>query len=102
MPKHIYTTQEALRMVGHLLEHHPAVAEAAQDKQGSPVTCTAKQATRWCVVGACIAVSRALEFPIYVSQIEGFLNTTDAVRDWDGSGTSPATRLAIARKLQKA
>lgn len=112
MPKHIYTTQEAVRMVGHLLEYHPTTGEAARDKSGGCVYPCNSKASCFCLLGACKAVTGAIVHENRQSYYEQLrdavaLHAVDtqhwtAMLDaWEGAGTSPATRLAIARKLQQ-
>jgi hypothetical protein len=97
--------KEAVNMVGHLLEHHPTTGEAARDINGRAVASTSPEASCWCVVGACSIVQNALKLEhwdrvslsIEMQQLVGGL-----IETWEGPGTSKRTRLALARKLQKA
>lgn len=119
MPKHEYTIQEAIRMVGHLLEHHPTTGAAARDSEGVQTGgAHEKNASRWCIVGAASVVARYLtsedayydkyqEICLGINKVLALPNIIKVIDAWEGSvsgvaGVTPATRLTIARKLQQA
>lgn len=98
-------------MVGHLLEHHPTTGEAARDKNGSCVSPCNSKASCFCLLGACRAVTGAMTHRNRGNYLKHLRNTvalhvvgtqhwTAMLPAWEGLGTSPTTRLAIARKLQ--
>ncbi len=93
--------KEALRVVGHLLEHHPATHDAALDKIGTPVSPCAKSACRWCIVGAISAVNAKLGTNLaYYKVGEDVFGDWNILNMWEGPHTSNETRLSIAKKLQ--
>ena len=46
------TDDEALRVVGHLLEHHPTTTAEARDRDGARTDSCAESACYWCLAGA--------------------------------------------------
>lgn len=107
------TIKEAVRIVGHLLEHHPTTGVSARNKEGEDVSSVDPEASCWCVVGAA-AVTRKivrtaddwyLTYMDVCSEITKVLGMADihaVMGAWEDNGATDADRLAIARKLQKA
>jgi hypothetical protein len=96
--------KEAVNMIGHLLEHHPTTGTAARNQEGIDVSSTSKYACQWCVIGAMTAVATALKVSRSEldSAVDSCLLVDSKVDSWEGYKTSKRTRLALARKLQKA
>lgn len=94
----------AVRMVGHLLEHHPTTGEAARTIESTPTDPCSTGAACWCYLGAIEAVTgwNGLEFDdVYdESSRQLGLSCASEVEKWEGKGTSKKSRLTIARKLQ--
>lgn len=96
----------AVRMIGHLLEHHPTTGESSRDVNGNGCThLNFKGPASWCLVGADNAIADSLKFSdndrkdLWES-LKNILNSC-LVQAWEGPGTSDETRLALARKLQE-
>lgn len=53
-------TETQVRMVGHLLLAHPTTGTLARNRSGDKIDLDDKQASCFCFVGACWAVSTAL------------------------------------------
>ncbi len=94
----------AVRMVGHLLEHHPTTGEAARTIEGTPTDPCSMDAACWCYLGAIEAVAgwNGLEYGDVCDESSRQLRPACAseVERWEGKGTSKKSRLALARKLQ--
>lgn len=98
MTKH--TVQDGLRMVGHLLEHHPTTGANARTVQLRPlIDGYSPGASCWCLEGACEAVAKVLslsEFDLKtaaICKVEGRL-----VSAWDYAES--ISRREIVRRLK--
>lgn len=93
----------AIRMVGHLLEHHSTTGSYARTKTGHHTTATDEDASCFCFVGAVWAVTRKMggNWKILANECSSHLNWTglQEPKQWDSATDSQ--RLAWARKLQK-
>lgn len=109
----IESIETAVRMVGHLLEHHGTTGPFAADKDGIEVAIDDPAATSWCLAGACELVSSKLGFckrpwldhTIRPEVLKLFSEAYSTVPLWEGNtptcSTTPERRLEIARKLQR-
>ena len=93
-----YTIAEGVRMVGHLLEHHPATGCLARRKNGGVVGIHNSNASCWCLFGAAHVVEYRLNLGSFelvdtVADVTGI----DHGRDWD----SHEDKLSICKKLQE-
>lgn len=102
----------AVRMVGHLLEHHGCTGPFAADAKGSDVELDAPMATQWCFAGAIQVVSKTMGYCNSVwldreltSACAKYLNDyRSPILIWESYSFQPTTaeeRLEIARKLQR-
>lgn len=110
--KHQHTIGEAVRMVGHLLEHHGIVGLFVADPSGQPTDIRDPLACSWCMAGACEIVAHTLNVNVFHVRMAAvdIADPSDTAhgspvvlweRETGGScGTTPAERIAIARKLQ--
>lgn len=100
--------RQALRMTGHLLEHHPTTGSAARNGKNKPVASNDKQASCWSIIGAAQITWLTLKPEQDDDSIWQFWDAVDkflggnAVDMWEGYRSTNASRLAIARKLQNA
>lgn len=107
--------QTAVRMVGYLLEHNGITGPFVADAEGNPVSYEDPNACQWCMAGAIQEVNYRLGLPHEPAQYQEWGHAlTSAVLHalgrqgqsrtlvWEGHAreTTPAERLAIARKLQ--
>jgi hypothetical protein len=91
---------DAIRTVGHLLEHHPTTGQIARDGEGNFVHELDVKASCWCYVGAECVVGKALGVEFVqlfraCDEVTGISNGDD----WDN--LSDKERLAVAKKLQQ-
>lgn len=96
-----HTYGDAIRMAGHLLEHHPGTGKPYYTENGKAC---------YCVWGALTHSFRALGLddngylPDGILQQVGYLafgpKAMSFVGPWEGLGTTPATRLVAAKRLQ--
>lgn len=102
--------RQALRMIGHLLEHHPTTGRPGRYANGQPSSHSSKdpKTSCWCLIGAQGVVSLHLGFQgtgrgleLYEA-LERCVGGPHLVAKWEGPGTTDQTRLEIARKLQNA
>jgi hypothetical protein len=99
--------QDAVRTIGHLLEHHPTTRRVAGNAAGNAVRSSDPTACSWCLIGASMAVAIRLGNQ-YTAQsiqdaIRGYLSpgkTAYLVDAWENEKTD-ADRLTLARKLQQ-
>jgi hypothetical protein len=104
--------KQALRMIGHLLEHHPTTGAYSRDRKGREIheetAYASSQASCWCIIGAQDTVSYRLGFMDHNRDTELMsalyktlgLRPGELLAEWEGPGTTDQTRLEIARKLQ--
>lgn len=103
-----HNTQDGLRMMGHLLEHHPTTYAYARNKSHYPVSGTNESAVCWCLVGASQAVAKVLNISS-VGLRNGALKAlwrdsgtnADLVNIWD-SWFSTWTHAQIVERLKSA
>lgn len=107
MPDH--TIADAVRMVGHLLEHNGIVGPFAAGKNGAPAGVLDPHTCGWCMAGAADVVSVSLNVDLF-----DLRQALTSVRACHGSpvvlwelptpngdvGSTPEYRLALARDLQ--
>jgi hypothetical protein len=58
------TYPEALRVVGHLLEHHPTTNASARDARGISVSVLDPDASRYCLTGALVLVAERFQIDV--------------------------------------
>lgn len=56
----LYEMDVAVRMVGHLLLHHPTYSVSARNQEGLTVGSLSRDAFYWCLTGACSVVAHWL------------------------------------------
>jgi hypothetical protein len=102
-----YTIGDAIRMVGHLLEHNGITGPFYADKDGNYTSGGDSTTCRFCMAGAIDKVCETLglrnERPVSAEVVRMFPNSYGSrVIVWEGDDqpTTPEERLAIARKLQ--
>jgi hypothetical protein len=100
-------TNEALRVVGHLLEHHGSQLEQwASDKDGNSVDIFSRSACEWCLDGAVELVEQVFEIGSDLDQAAVKClrlrddTTGSLIRVWDGAG--PRKRQRIIDRLKNA
>jgi hypothetical protein len=96
-----YTIGDGIRMLGHLLEHHPTTGYYAKTVRGHCIGWAEKNASCFCYFGGMNAVSVALgrnryDEGIYDSCVE--VTGLRTGRDWDC--LTDEERLEVAKKLQ--
>lgn len=110
MPRESLKT--AVRMVGHLLEHHGCTGPFVANKDGRHLEPGDPEATQWCLAGACEEVAHRLFYtPHWLDRYVTFAVLqklgqpgVNRIRLWEGElgrPTTPEQRLALARKLQE-
>lgn len=97
------TLDEALRVVGHLLEHHGTRGVLARDAYGKPVNPAENPAAcSWCLLGALWVVSSRMGLPFGALKAQAYSRTryVGLVTVWDFA--SPTVQRKILRRLQTA
>jgi hypothetical protein len=98
-----YTIADGVRMVGHLLEHHPTTGFYAKNSTGGFESPDDKLATCWCFLGAnsVVSIKLGLDFRelLDVTKKQTIPHATCVAGHWDNADDS--TRLEIAKKLQE-
>jgi hypothetical protein len=92
------TIGDAVRTIGHLLEHHMTTKTCARNSKGFAVEYNAPDATSWCLVGAHYFVNKKM----FNQDLEWYL-IQDITGIPDGTtfdNLSPEKRLEVAKKLQ--
>jgi hypothetical protein len=94
-----YTIADAVRTVGHLLEHHPTTGYLARDNKRHRVDYDSKEATCWCLVGGFNAVTDIMGIDDYHAVWLEIQKTTGIYSglDWDAC----EYKLAVCKKLQE-
>jgi hypothetical protein len=95
-----YTIADAVRMMGHLLEHHPAEGTLARNKNGRVIGPTEKNAACWCYIGSGFVVAEQLH--LNVSSVFNASDRVSGISDgntWDS--LSQVSRKDVAKKLQE-
>lgn len=93
-----YTIADGVRMVGHLLEHHPTTGVLAKHKNGRTIGIMEKNASFWCLFGAVHVVSWKLHL--------NSLKLANEVVDVTGVKTGPQwdhhnDKATVCKKLQE-
>ena len=103
-----YTVGDAIRMVGHLLEHHGIVGPYWVNSEGTDQPEPTAQTSGFCMAGACIVVEQALglgtagSWGTVVSNPIERKYGNQRVSLWEGTSnrTTAEQRLQLARELQ--
>ncbi len=79
-----YSTQDAIRTVGQLILHRPAVKAPAFDTKGREVWPTKPEASTFCIHGACLAVGNKLGFNGFAlsETVSDWLDHSDMMGNW--------------------
>lgn len=96
-----FSIPEAIRIMGHLLEHHGISGPVAVDKNGAHTVPQDPQATGWCMFGVALLLDRkhGVDYTYLVEMVGRCLGKTCSLAGmWEY--TTPEERLAMARKLQ--
>jgi urocanate hydratase len=98
------TIPEAIRLTGHLLEHHGTTGAYAKNREGETCSRYSDYASCWCYVGAQDVVRGLLDQSILADYNGSYTRRCDRAAgieyadQWDGA--APDEQLRIARKLQ--
>jgi hypothetical protein len=94
-----YTIADAVRMVGHLLEHHPTTEYWAHTKDGHPTLPNNPHASCWCLFGACEVVGAKLKlnYNSLAETVCSVLNIAPAGISWDNH----PDKASVCKKLQE-
>jgi hypothetical protein len=97
-----HTIQEGLRMMGHLLEHHGTTGAEAVTSSNVVVEPYDLEACKWCLKGAAMAVSRALDVDHFGLQdaARDTIGNASLISSWDTELTY--SRAEIIERLKNA
>lgn len=97
------TVNDGLRMMGHLLLHHPTTGEYARGRDGFGTSARSVNASCFCFLGALQAVGHALQFRYYEQvEFENKAKWVAGCRGWaNWDNATPERRIQIATRLTK-